>query len=207
MTKKTLTAEQKEEVATLIQKNKLRLAVYIRSQFKDISDSDMEDCFQNLFLRTYDKYNDFQKSPNKTGWIFKTMKNIIREFCRKKKTPSHRYVSLTLKEDTNEEDYIDENDMIFEIATDHLDEEQIVKLILSKLNEKEQALYKLRYNDKLSTDKIAKQLSLPSGTVRGRLSDMKKKITKLVHSNELIDLIKRENLSKNFEHSDQNRHI
>lgn len=67
MTKKTLTTEQKEEVVTLIQKNKIRLAVYIRSQFKDISDSDMEDCFQNLFLRTYDKYNDFQKSPNKTG--------------------------------------------------------------------------------------------------------------------------------------------
>lgn len=67
MTKKTLTTEQKEEVVMLIQKNKLRLAVYIRSQFKDISDSDMEDCFQNLFLRTYDKYNDFQKSPNKTG--------------------------------------------------------------------------------------------------------------------------------------------
>lgn len=67
MTKKTLTTEQKEEVVMLIQKNKLRLAVYIRSQFKDISDSDMEDCFQNLFLRIYDKYNDFQKSPNKTG--------------------------------------------------------------------------------------------------------------------------------------------
>lgn len=67
MTKKTLTTEQKEEVVMLIQKNKFRLAVYIRSQFKDISDSDMEDCFQNLFLRTYDKYNDFQKSPNKTG--------------------------------------------------------------------------------------------------------------------------------------------
>ena len=207
MTQKTLTAEQKEEVVTLIKKNKLRLAVYIRSQFKDISDSDMEDCFQNLFLRTYDKYNDFQKSPNKTGWIFKTMKNIVREFCRKKKTHSHRYVSLTLKEDTNEEDYIDENDMIFEIATEHLNEEQIVKLILSKLTEKEQTLYELRYRDKLSTDKIAKQLSLPSGTVRGRLSDLKKKITQLVHSNELIDLIKRENFSKNFEHSDQNRHI
>ena len=207
MTKKTLTTEQKEEVVTLIKKNKIRLAVYIRSQFKDISDSDMEDCFQNLFLRIYDKYNDFQKSPNKTGWIFKTMKNIVREFCRKKKVLSHRYIPLTLNEDTNEEDYIDENDMIFEIATDHLDEEQIVKLILSKLTEKEQALYKLRYSDKLSTDKIAKQLSLPSGTVRGRLSDLKKKITRLVHSNELIDLIKKENFSKNFEHSDQNRHI
>ena len=47
--------------------DRFELAVYIRSQFKDISDSDMEDCFQNLFLRTYDKYNDFQKSPNKTG--------------------------------------------------------------------------------------------------------------------------------------------
>lgn len=207
MTKKSLTTEQNEEIVTLIKENKIRLTLYIRSQFKDISVSDIEDCFQNLFLRTYDKYNDFQKSPNKTGWLFKTMKNIVREFCRKKKTLSHRYVSLTLKEDTNEEDYIDENDMIFEIATDHLDEEQIVKLILSKLNEKEQPLYKLRYRDKLSTDEIAKQLSLPSGTVRARLSDLKKKITRLIHSNELIDLIKRENFSKNFEHSDQNHHI
>ena len=77
--KKRLTREQQSEIASLIGQNKVHLTAYIRSQFKDISDPDIEDCFQDLFVRTYDKFSSFNRSLDKTGWLFKAMKNIMSE--------------------------------------------------------------------------------------------------------------------------------
>lgn len=203
MNKKRLTEEQQTEIITLIQQNKLRLIAYIRSQFNDISDTDIEDCFQDLFVRTHDKFSSYNRSLNKTGWLFKAMKNVTHEFCRKKKKITDHTIPLSVVPESDEE-YSEENDMIFEIITNHLSENQIVQIILSKLNEKEQILYRLRYIDNLNTYEIAERLSLPSGTVRARLSDIKKKITKMIREDEWIDIIQKEIFSKKIEHSDQN---
>ena len=205
--KKRLTREQQSEIASLIGQNKVRLTAYIRSQFKDISDPDIEDCFQDLFVRTYDKFSSFNRSPDKTGWLFKAMKNIMHEFCRKKKKCSDHTISTEIIPES-EEEFKEENDLIFDIITNHSSEAQVVQTILSNLTEKERLLYRLRHMEKLSTDKIAEQLSLPSGTVRGRLSDLKKKVEKLIREYDTLQWNKNkkisENFSKNFEHSDKN---
>ena len=203
MNKKRLTEEQKTEIITLIQQNKVRLTAYIRSQFNDITDTDIEDCLQDLFLRTHDKFSSYNHSLNKTGWLFKAMKNVTHEFCRKKKKITDHTIPLSYVQESEVETE-EENDMIFEIVTNHLSEDQIVQIILSKLNEKEQILYRLRYIDNLSTYEIAEKLSLPSGTVRARLFDIKKKITKMIREDEWIDIVQKEIFSKKFEHSDQN---
>ena len=205
--KKRLTREQQSEIAELIGQNKVRLTAYIRSQFKDISDPDIEDCFQDLFVRTYDKFSSFNRSPDKTGWLFKAMKNIMHEFCREKKKYSDHTISATLISES-EEEFQEETDLIFDIITNHFGEAQIVQTILSNLTVKERLLYRLRYMEKLSTDKIAEQLSLPSGTVRGRLSDLKKKVEKLIREYDTLQWNQNkkisENFSKKFEHSDKN---
>ena len=203
MNKIRLTEEQQTEIITLIQQNKVRLTAYIRSQFNDISDTDIEDCFQDLFVRTHDKFPSYNRSLNKTGWLFKAMKNVTHEFCRKKKKITDHTIPLSVVPESDEE-YSEENDMIFEIVTNHLSEEQIVQIILSKLNEKEQILYRLRYIDNLSTYEIAERLSLPSGSVRARLFDIKKKITRMIREDEWIDIVQKEIFPKKFEHSDQN---
>ena len=205
--KKRLTREQQSEIASLIGQNKVHLTLYIRSQFKDISDPDIEDCFQELFLRVYEKYSSFDRSSNKSGWLFKAMKNIMHEFCREKKKYSDHTISDELVSEF-EEDFQGETDLIFDIITNHSGEAQLVQTILSNLTEKERLLYRLRYIEKLSTDKIAEQLSLPSGTVRGRLSDLKRKVEKLIREYDTLQWNKykkiSENFSKNFEHSDKN---
>ena len=173
MFSKRLAKDQQEKIVDLIQKNKVQLTAYIRSQFKDISDSDIEDCFQELFIRTYDKFSSFEHSSNKTGWLFKALKNIMHEFYRKKKKLYNHTTSEAILPEIEEKSN-EEKDLIFEIITNHSSEAQVVQTILSNLTEKERLLYQLRYIEKLSTDKIAEQLSLPSGTVRGRLSDLKK---------------------------------
>ena len=62
-----LTKEQQSEIASLIGQNKVRLTAYIRSQFKDISDPDIEDCFQDLFVRTYEKFSSFKFGISSSG--------------------------------------------------------------------------------------------------------------------------------------------
>ncbi len=206
MNKKYLTKEQQLEIASLIEKNKVLLTVYIRKQFKDISDLDIEDCFQELFLRVYEKYSSFDRSSNKSGWLFKAMKNIMHEFCREKKKYSDHTISATLVSEFKEE-FQEEPDLIFDIITNHSGEAQIIQTILSNLTEKEQLLYQLRYIKNLSTDKIAEQLSLPSGTVRRRLSDLKKKIEKLIRKYDTLQWNQNKKFSENFlkkvEHSDK----
>jgi len=202
-----LTQEQQEEIVALIQDNKVLLTAYIRSNFKNISNSDIEDCFQNLFVRIYEKFSSFEDSKDKIRWLLNTMKNIMHEFCRKKKKHYDHTISESLVPEA-EEKSSEEKDLIFEIVTNHFSEDQIVQIILSHLTEKEQYLYRLRYMEKLSTDKIADRLSLPSGTVRGRLSDLKKKVKKLIHEYDTIQWNQKEkfseNFSKNSEHSDKN---
>ena len=131
----------------------------------------------------------------------------MHEFCREKKKYSDHTISATLISES-EEEFQEETDLIFDIITNHSGEAQIVQTILSNLTEKERLLYRLRYIEKLSTDKIAEQLSLPSGTVRGRLSDLKKKVEKLIRDYDTLQWNKNkkisENFSKNFEHSDKN---
>ena len=194
-------------MASLIGQNKVRLTAYIRSQFKDISDPDIEDCFQDLFVRTYDKFSSFNRSPDKTGWLFKAMKNIMHEFCRKKKQYSDHTISDELVSEF-EEEFQEETDLIFGIITNHSSEAQVVQTILSNLTEKERLLYRLRHMEKLSTDKIAEQLCVPSGTVRGRLSDLKRKVEKLIREYDTLQWNQNkkisENFSKKFEHSDKN---
>ena len=204
---KHLTKDQQEKIVDLIQQNKVCLTAYIRSQFKDVSDSDIEDCFQELFIRTYEKFSSFERSSNKAGWLFKAMKNIVHEFCRKKKKIYDHTISESLVPEI-EESSNEEKNLIFEIITNHSSEAQVVQTILSNLTEKERSLYRLRYIEKLSTDQIAEQLSLPSGTVRGRLSDLKKKVGKLIREYDALQWNQNkkfsENFSKKFEHSDKN---
>lgn len=102
----------------------------------------------------------------------------------------------------SKEDYQEEDDIIFDILTQHCSEEDIVCRLLSRLNEKEEKLYRLRYIEGLTTYEIADKFSLPCGTVRARLSDLKKKITKMVYDEDWIEI-----LSKSFDHSDQKPHI
>lgn len=201
MHRKYITQEQKEEIVALILENKSRLTAYIRNQFENISDCDLEDCFQNLFLRTYEKFPSYHRSPNKTGWLFRALKNIMHEFCREKKKQNERFSSLSSLVESKE-DYQEENDIIFDILTQHCSEEDIACRLLSHLNEKEEKLYRLRYIEGLTTYEIADKLSLPCGTVRARLSDLKKKITKMVYDEDWIEI-----LSKSFDHSDQKPHI
>ena len=207
MFSKRLAKDQQEKIVDLIQKNKVQLTTYIRSQFKDVSDSDIEDCFQELFIRTYEKFSSFERSSNKIGWLFKAMKNIVHEFCRKKKKIYDHTISESLVPEI-EESSNEEKNLIFDIITNHSSEVQIIQMILSNLTEKERLLYRLRYIEKLSTDKIAEQLSLPSGTVRGRLSDLKRKVEKLIREYDTLQWNQNkkfsEKISKNFEHSDKN---
>ena len=108
----------------------------------------------------------------------------------------------------SEEEFKEENDLIFDIITNHSSEAQVVQTILSNLTEKERLLYRLRHMEKLSTDKIAEQLCVPSGTVRGRLSDLKRKVEKLIREYDTLQWNQNkkisENFSKKFEHSDKN---
>lgn len=203
MKQNRLTTEQQEEIVTLIQENKVKLIGYIRKNFKDISDSDIKDCFQNLFLRTYEKYFSFQHSLNKVGWLFKTMKNILHEFCREKKKMNENILPLSYLHESTEE-YNEENDIIFEIVTNHLSEEQIIQVLISVLNEKDQMLYQLRCIEKLSTHEIADKLSMPSGTVRAHLSKIKRKLSNAVRNDQWLDFIQKEKFSKNCEHLNQN---
>ncbi len=185
-----ITKKQQEYIVSLIEQNKAKFTHFIFRQFHDIGQSDIEDCMQELFLRTYEEFPSFEESSNQIGWLFNTLKNIMHEFCRAKKKHEDLISSEREISDMKDEG-LWEDHAIFEILTKNISEEELVEAVLSKLNDKERKIYELRYIAGKSTKEIADELHLPSGTVRGRLSDIKKMIKNYVIDNKFFEDLKK----------------
>lgn len=188
MSKKILSEEEKQYIAKLISDNR---GLFIRNIMKleaIISQEDVEDCLQELYILAYENYDALIQSPNPIGWLFQTLKNITNNYRRKK---IKRLNYLPLSDFDNEKYFEDnENNMLFRIMTNHFSDELIISIIFSKLSEKEKLLYSMRYTDKLSSKDIAKKLNVSDILIRVNLHNLKKKIKTIIYSDDLIKYIK-----------------
>lgn len=181
--------QEQEQIASLIALHKEKFARTVCKTFYSATNEDIEDCFSELYIKTWENYSTFKDSPNKTGWLFLTFRNIVSDRIRE----NNRQNISARKEQEKQEEYSDENDIIFEILTDHLSERELKEIILDKLSEKDRLLYHLRFEQKLETKDIAKLTGLANSTVRRQVRELKLNITELVHSDKLFDIVKEKN--------------
>ena len=182
--------QEQEQIASLIALHKEKFARTVCKTFYSASKEDIEDCFSELYIKTWENYTAFKDSPNKAGWLFLTVRNIVSDRVRE----NNRQAISAVKKQEQYEEYYGENDIIFGILTNHLSESELKELILDKLSEKDRLLYRLRFEKKLDTKEIAKQIGLANSTVRRQVRELRLNITDLIYSEKLFELIKEKNL-------------
>ena len=174
-------AEEQNAILTLISTHRAKFTRMIFQKYPKATSEILEDHFQDLFIISCTNYKSFKKSQNKIGWLYKTLKHLVSGHLRDKENnnlllseiPVYVFKNVIIKKTPEE-------DMIFSIITNHLSEEMLIKHVLSQLNEYELRLYNLRFKEKLSEKDIALKFKIPYGTARRHLSNLKKKIRKIV---------------------------
>jgi len=139
--------------------------IVIRYQHKVFSVSmkfanhhDSEDIAQEVFLQAYKSLNTFRFGSNFSTWLYRITVNKCLDWKRKNKN--------LLKTDEFKEE-------ITQSITIHLllqkDQEEQLKIIITKLPEVYQVVITLYYFDNLSYQDIAKKLNVTKKTVESRL--------------------------------------
>lgn len=155
----------------IIDRYKERLTYYIKRRTK-VSQHDVEDILQEIFIKVYRNLNDFDSDLSFSSWVYRIAHNYIIDWYRKEK-----------KHDTVDLDD-DETKLILTIASDDssdgysLSEEtrKEISEVLNKLDESYREVVILRFFDDKSYDEISDIMKIPVSLVGARLNRAKKMI-------------------------------
>jgi RNA polymerase sigma factor (sigma-70 family) len=182
--------EEQNQIIVFITANKETFIRLIRKNVSNAESYDIEECISRLYLTTLENYDTYKSSPNQTGWLFLTLKNISSDYMREKKKDD-KLVNESIDENEYKlKDNFTEDDLIFSILTNHLPEEALIEIILSELTEKEQLLFELRFKRHAEYADIAKRLRQSQSGVRRQISQLKHKITDIIHNGKLFEYVK-----------------
>jgi len=128
-----------------------------------------EDFTHDIFLKVFDKLNAFQERSTFSTWLY----SIAYNYCSDQIRIAKR-LSFTSIEEGIKHDLPDSKD-----AQVHEETLQLMKRVTETLSPKEQSLLRLKYEDGLSIDEIAKAYDVKASTVKMRLKRSRDKIHQL----------------------------
>ena len=140
--------------------------------------AEAEDITQEAFVKVWKNIKKFDQNRSFKPWIFQIAKNTSIDFLRKKK-------AIPFSKFENEKG---QNILLENMAStpsnliENISDRKVLVAAIGDLNEKEQKIINLRYNDGLSFKEIAQVLKESINTVKSRyrraLSNMGKNIKK-----------------------------
>lgn len=168
-------------VLDLVTSHKPDLVKIITSKLGQYKTNDVEDCFQDLFVLAFIHREKLSRHPNPVGWLFVTARNLAHDAFRKNKKNERHTVSF---EDAIEIFGTDEmEEIMLKNRTAPKEEPETTKeKILEELSCREKKLYQLKYIEKKDTKYLAQYFSTTEGCIRAWLSQMRKRIRKIVEN-------------------------
>lgn len=144
-----------------------------------ISDGDAEDILQEVFIKTYENLNDFDRDLKFSSWIYRITHNHTISYYRK-----HKKASQTLS--------LEDNTVLFERLKsefnlkDKLDnkiQKEKISHLLSKLDKKYRDALILKYLEDKDYREISNILKKPMGTIATLLNRAKEKFREILKNN------------------------
>jgi RNA polymerase sigma-70 factor (ECF subfamily) len=128
-----------------------------------------EDLTQEAFIKAYNSIQSFNADYAFSTWLFKIATNNCIDFFRKRKLKTYSMDrTIKYKEDEIQQEYADpQPDAEGEIIAD--EKSRKINKAIDELPEKYRIAIVLRHRDEKSYEEIAKELSLPLGTVKARI--------------------------------------
>jgi RNA polymerase sigma-70 factor (ECF subfamily) len=149
--------------------------------------SDAEDLTIEAFGKAFKNLHQYSPSYAFSTWLFKIASNNCIDFLRKKKGV---HISIESNSDSN-----DNEQTVRLKSKDPNPEEKLIRIqkaillrrIVHKLKPRYRTLVELRYFREYSYEEIAKELSLPLGTVKAQLFRAREMLFKMIESTEIDD--------------------
>ncbi|NQU51668.1 MAG: sigma-70 family RNA polymerase sigma factor [Bacteroidetes bacterium] len=148
--------------------------------------SDAEDLTLEAFGKAFKNLHQYSPTFAFSTWLFKIASNNCIDFLRKKKGV---HISIENNEQT-------ENGEQIRLKSKELNpEEKLIRIqkaillrkVVRRLKPRYQILVELRYFREFSYEEIAKELSLPLGTVKAQLFRARQMLFKMIETTEMND--------------------
>lgn len=130
------------------------------------NETEAEDVVQEVFLRALqhaDAFLDLGPSQ-KRAWLYRSLKNALCDGYRRGQVEN-----AWLESQREEEAYLETG--IQEVEN---------QLLLGKLGREDRILFHLRYEEGYNATELSEMLGIPKGTIRARLSRMRKLLQKML---------------------------
>lgn len=125
-----------------------------------------EDFTHDIFLKVFDKLNAFQQRSSFSTWLY----SIAYNYCADQLRLAKRFNTTEITESLEQQ--LDES----QEALLHEESVLMVKQAMETLSMKERALLRLKYEDGLSIDEIAKLYAIKPSAVKMRLKRSREKV-------------------------------
>ena len=164
--------------------NKEQLENYIKDYGKEIysfckaltkNKTDAEDLYQDTFLKAIE-LNNIDTNKNPKSYLLGIAVNMWRSKKRRYARRERIAPMQSLSEDASIEQLPVSSKPLDELMIEKMEKEK-VRTIIESLPEKMKLVILLYYMDELTLKEIAQILKIPSGTVKSRLHQARKKIT------------------------------
>lgn len=126
-----------------------------------------EDIVQELFIKIIHQPQAFDAQKKFSSWAYTVVKNKCFNYRRNEQN----------RKELAEQNYVFETSVIHNSSADAEMLKKEIARVFETLNEKEKAIFVLRFEQELSIQKIAEIIEIPEGSVKSGIYYMLKKIS------------------------------
>lgn len=164
--------KEEQDFEKLIDENKMRFYKTAKSILKN--DDDVYDAIQEALISIYQNFDKLENKEYFTTWGIRIVINKCYDHIRKNKKSKNNI-------------YIDDEENPIDIPVDEKNSIEKLELedLLNKLSEEKRLITTLYYYDEISVKEIAQMLEMPEGTVKYKLSEIRKELRAMIEGSEV----------------------
>lgn len=164
--------KEEQDFEKLIDENKMRFYKTAKSILKN--DDDVYDAIQEALISIYQNFDKLENKEYFTTWGIRIVINKCYDHIRKNKKSENNI-------------YIDDEENPIDIPVDEKNSIEKLELedLLNKLSEEKRLITTLYYYDEISVKQIAQMLEMPEGTVKYKLSEIRKELRAMIEGSEV----------------------
>ncbi len=143
------------------------------------SRSDTEDLVQELFIKLFQKFDQWAEMEDPTGWIKRVLYNVHVDLHRKK-ARTHGINEQSRDHDEGALDRLTSGNSSPDEAAENSEQQRRILAALNQLDAEQRALVTLHLLEGYTLDEAAKVLDTPVGTLKSRLHRTKAQLKRIL---------------------------
>ncbi|HBF37420.1 MAG TPA: RNA polymerase subunit sigma-24 [Firmicutes bacterium] len=172
--------ERQTEIVDFFAKEQNHLHDYVRSRLADISEMDIEDLLQDLFINLFNKADISLHIENLAAYIYRSIQNRIIDYLRKKKKTTSLDEIIVQADGKTLNDKVFDPDSDVEKALDRQELHEKLYEAINSLEPKQRAVWVATELDEYSFSELAQMWGEPMGTLLARKHRAVKKLQALL---------------------------